>query len=55
MQTPHEVAMQNGKLSDGSVCVCVDSASTTLGLCHDGVSTHRPVLPALLGAVVNKD
>ncbi len=35
--------------------VCVNSASTTLGLCHDGISTHRPVLPALLGAVVNKD
>jgi hypothetical protein len=35
--------------------VCVSSASTTLGLCHVGVSTHRPVLPALLGAAVNKD
>ncbi len=37
------------------VCVCVNSASTTLGLCHDGVSIHRPVLAALLGTAVNKD
>ncbi len=37
------------------VCVCVNSASTGLGLCHNRVSTHRPVLPAPLGAAVNKD
>jgi hypothetical protein len=37
------------------VCVYVNGAFTTLGLCHDGVSTHRPVLPALLGTAVNKD
>jgi hypothetical protein len=38
-----------------TVCVCVNSASTALSLCHDGVSTHRPVLSAPLGAAVNKD
>ncbi len=35
--------------------VCVNSASTGLGLCHHGVSTHRPALPAPLGAAVDKD
>ncbi len=37
------------------ICVCVNSASTALSLCHDRVSTHRPVLSAPLGTVVNKD
>ncbi len=40
---------------DPMVCVCVNLAFTMLGLCHDGVSTHRPVLPVLLGTTVNKD
>jgi hypothetical protein len=35
--------------------VCVNLASTVLGLCHNGVSTLRPVLPAPLGVAVNKD
>jgi hypothetical protein len=37
------------------LCVCVNSASTVLSLCHDEVSTHRPVLSAPLVAVINKD
>jgi hypothetical protein len=36
------------------VCVCVDSASAALGLSHDGLSSHRAVLPAPLGTAVNK-
>ncbi len=38
----------------GFVCVCVDSASAALGLSHDGLSSHRAVLPVPLGAAVNK-
>jgi hypothetical protein len=38
----------------GLMCVCVDLASTALGLSHDGLSSHRAVLPAPLGAAVNK-
>ncbi len=45
----------NYELADEVKSVCVNLASTGLGLCHNGVSTHRPVLPALLGAAVNKD
>jgi hypothetical protein len=37
------------------VGVCVNSASTVLSLCHDWVSTQRPVLPAPLGAAINKN
>ncbi len=37
------------------MCVCVNSASTALSLCHDRVSTHRPVLSVPLGAAINKD
>ncbi len=36
------------------VCVCVDLASAVLGLSHNGLSSHRAVLPAPLGAAVNK-
>ncbi len=35
--------------------VCVNLASTTLSLCHDGVLTHRPLLSVPLGAAFNKD
>ena len=38
-----------------NMCVCVNLASTMLSLCHDGVSTHRPVLSVPLGAAINKD
>jgi hypothetical protein len=34
--------------------VCVDSASTALGLSHDRLSSHRAVLPVPLGTAVNK-
>jgi hypothetical protein len=37
-----------------SSLVCVDSASAALGLSHDGLSSHRAVLPVPLGAAVNK-
>jgi hypothetical protein len=43
-----------GTLDGGYVCVCVDLASVALGLSHDGLSSHRAVLPAPLGAAVNK-
>ena len=63
MWIPSEIDVAQGHKS-GQLCgladtngtnVCVNSASTGLGLCHDGISTHRPVLPAPLGAAVNKD
>jgi hypothetical protein len=47
--------VSNHALPTLEFCVCVNLASTKLGLCHDRVSTHRPVLPALLGTAVNKD
>jgi hypothetical protein len=42
------------KTLQSHVCVCVDSASAALGLSHDGLSSHRAVLPVPLGAAVNK-
>ncbi len=47
--------VSNHALPTLEFCVCVNLASTKLGLCHNRVSTHRPVLPALLGTAVNKD
>jgi hypothetical protein len=34
--------------------MCVDLASVALGLSHGRLSSHRAVLPAPLGAAVNK-
>jgi len=36
------------------VCVCVYSLTGCESLCHDGVSTHRPVLSPNLEAALNK-
>jgi hypothetical protein len=36
------------------LCVCVYSLTGCESLCHDGVSTHRPVLSPNLEAALNK-
>jgi hypothetical protein len=36
------------------LCVCVDSLTGGESLCHDGVSTHRPVLSPHLEAALTK-
>ncbi len=52
----HLLLTQTGHciFNPSSACVCVDLASAALDLSHDGLSSHRAVLPVLLGAAVNK-
>ncbi len=37
-----------------AICVCVDSLTGSESLCHDGVSTHGPVLSPHLEAALTK-
>ncbi len=48
------VMMEDDQKKAEPAGMCVDSASAALGLSHDGLSSHRAVLPVPLGAAVNK-
>ncbi len=50
----HAMVHEDNSVAPAEVQVCIDLASTALGLSHDGLSSHRAVLPAPLGAAVNK-
>ncbi len=46
--------LRGGCMSILCVCVCVYSLTGCESLCHNGVSTHRPVLSPNLEASLNK-